>query len=125
MALDEPPTQIGFAGLLAAALLFTSTAMAQADCSWRVRWPTDKRIWTIPWGTVPSGAFVTRIECEGAINEMLREAIKGQALLVELPACVCVPGYDDVAQEGTRYARTLNDHWSFSSSRGPVLRVSM
>jgi hypothetical protein len=94
-----------FVGLLAASSLFTSAAMVQADCSWRVKWPTDKRIWTIPWGTVPHGSFVTRIECEGAIDDMLREAIRGQALLLELPACVCVPGYDDLAQEGIRYAQ--------------------
>jgi len=105
---------IRFAGLLAAWFLFTSAAMAQADCSWRVGWPNDKRIWTIPWGTVPPGGFVTRIECEAAIDNMLREAIRGQALLIELPACVCVPGYDDLAQEGIRYAQP-----SSAPAKGP------
>lgn len=95
-----------FAGLLAASALLTSAAMAQADCSWRVGWPSDKRIWSIPWGTVPRDRFATRIDCEGAIDDMLREAIRGQALLIELPVCVCVSRYDDLAHEGIRYAQS-------------------
>ena len=85
------------ASLLTASLLLTTAPIAHAACSWRVGWPNDNRIWTVPWGTVPRVGFVTRIECERAIDNMLREAISGQALLVELPACVCVPGYDDFA----------------------------
>ena len=94
-----------FACLVAASSLFTFAAMAQADCSWRIGWPNDKRVWTVPWGNVPRADFVTRSECERAIENMLGEAIRGEALLVELPACVCVPGYDDSAQEGIRHAR--------------------
>jgi len=30
---------------------------------------------------------------------MLQEAIRGQALLVEVPACVCVRGRDDWARD--------------------------
>jgi len=52
----------------------------------------------VPWGTVPRDSFLTKIDCERAIENMLREAIRGQALLVELPACVCVRDYDDVAR---------------------------
>lgn len=91
--------------LVAASSLFTFAAMAQADCSWGVGWPNDKRIWTVPWGDAPRSDFATRTECERAIENMLGEAIRGQALLIELPACICVPGYDDFAQEGIWHAR--------------------
>jgi len=86
------------AGLLVALSLLTSAATAHAECRWSVRWPSDDRIWAIPWGTVPHDSFLTKGECEGAIQSMLREAIRGQALLVEVPACVCVPGRDDLAR---------------------------
>ena len=88
-----------FAGLLAAFALFAPAASAGAECSWSVRWPSDDRIWAIPWGTVPRGSFFTKRECEGAIQGMLLEAIRGQALLVEVPACVCVLGRDDWARD--------------------------
>jgi hypothetical protein len=81
--------------LLAAFGVLVSAAAADADCSWSVRWPTDDRIWAIPWGTVPHGIFLTKRECEVVIQGMLQEAIRGQALLVEMPACVCVHGRDD------------------------------
>jgi hypothetical protein len=84
--------------LLVAFSLLTSTATAYAECSWRVSWPNDDRIWAVPWGTVPRGSFVTRTDCETAIQTMLQEAIRGQALLIELPACVCVPRRDDLAR---------------------------
>ena len=90
-----------FAGLLVVFSVLVSAATADAECSWSVRWPTDDRIWAIPWGTVPHGSFLTKRECEGAIQGMLHEAMRGQALLVEVPACVCVPGRDD-------WARTLH-----------------
>jgi hypothetical protein len=85
------------AGLL---IVFSVVAsdVAAAECSWSVRWPTDHRIWAIPWGSVPHGSFLTKRECDGAIQGMLEEAIRGQALLVEVPACVCVPGRDDWAR---------------------------
>ena len=86
------------AGLLVALSVLTSAATAHAECRWSVRWPSDDRIWAIPWGTVPHGSFLTKGECEGVIQSMLREAIRGQALLVEVPACVCVPGRDDLAR---------------------------
>ena len=93
--------------------------MAEADCSWRVGWPNDKRIWTIPWGTVPRGSFATRLECDRAIENMLREAILGEALLIELPACVCVPGHDDVAHEGFRYAQPSSAQTKSPSGDSP------
>jgi hypothetical protein len=88
---------IRFAGRLVVFSLLLSAATAEAECSWSVRWPIDERIWAIPWGSVPSGGFLTRTECEVAIQGMLQEAIRGQALLVEVPACVCVPRRDDWA----------------------------
>jgi len=84
--------------LLVAFSLLTSAATAYAECSWRVRWPNDDRMWAVPWGTVPRGSFVTRTACERAIENMLQEAIRAQALLIEAPACVCVPGRDDLAR---------------------------
>ena len=94
-----------FASLLTTSCLLTSPAIAQAECWWRLGWPNDERIWAVPWGAVPRGGFLTRIDCERVIDTMLREAIRGQALLIELPTCVCVPGYDDFAHEGIRNAR--------------------
>jgi hypothetical protein len=88
---------IRFAGRLVVFSLLISAATATAECSWSVRWPSDHRIWAIPWGTVPPGSFATKSECERAIQNMLQEAIRGQALLVEMPACRCVPGRDDLA----------------------------
>ena len=90
-----------FAGLLAAFAfaVLVSAAAAGAECSWSVRWPSDDRIWAIPWGAVPLGSFLTKRECEGAIQGMLQEAIRGQALLVEVPACVCVHSRDDWARD--------------------------
>ena len=90
-----------FAGLLAAFAFaeLVSAAAAGAECSWSVRWPSDDRIWAIPWGAVPLGSFLTKRECEGAIQGMLQEAIRGQALLVEVPACVCVHSRDDWARD--------------------------
>jgi len=85
-------------GLLVAFSLLTSAATAYAECSWRVRWPNDDRIWAVPWGTVPRGSFVMRTECERAIENMLQEAIRDRALLIEVPACVCIPGRDDLAR---------------------------
>lgn len=84
------------ASLLAALSLLNATAYA--ECSWRVRWPNDDRIWAVPWGTVPRGGFVTRTACERAIENMVQEAIGDQALLIEMPVCVCVPGGDDLAR---------------------------
>lgn len=83
---------------LVAFSLLTSAATAYAECSWRVQWPTDDRIWAVPWGTVPRGSFVTRTACEKAIENMLQEAIRDQTLLIEVPACVCVSGRDDLAR---------------------------
>jgi hypothetical protein len=93
-----------FAGLLAAIGLLMSAASAGAECSWSVRWPTDDRIWAIPWGSVPHGGFPTKSECEQEIQGMLQEAINGQALLVEMPACICVPSRDDWARSLHRLA---------------------
>ena len=59
-------------GLLVAIALLASAATVYAECSWRVRWPNDDRIWAVPWGTVPRGSFVTRTECERAIENMLQ-----------------------------------------------------
>jgi len=84
--------------LLIAFCLLMSAATAYAECLWGVRWPNDDRIWAVPWGTVPRGSFVMRTACEQAIETMLQEAIRGQALLIEMPACVCVPGRDDLAR---------------------------
>jgi hypothetical protein len=92
------------AGLLVVVVALAATATAAADCSWSIRWPTDDRIWAIPWGTVPAGTFRTQRECEGAVQHMLQEAIRGQALLVEVPACVCASGRDDWASESYRFA---------------------
>lgn len=93
------------ASLLTISCLLTSPAIAQAECLWRLGWPHDERIWAVPWGGVPRGGFLTRIDCERATGTMLGEAIRGQALLIELPTCVCVPGYDDFAQERIRHSR--------------------
>src|SRR5262249_6907776 len=93
-----------FVNLLAASCLVASAAIAPAECSWRLGWPSDQRIWAVPWGSAPPGDFLTRMECERAIDTMLGEAIRGQALLIELPACVCIPGYDNFAQEGIRHS---------------------
>jgi hypothetical protein len=95
-----------FAGLLAAFAfaVLVSAAAAGAECSWSVRWPSDHRIWAIPWGSVPHSGFPTKRECEAAIQGMLQEAIRGQALLVEMPACVCVPSRDDWALTLHRFA---------------------
>ena len=94
-----------FASLLTTSCLLTSPAIAEAECSWRLGWPNDERIWAMPWGDVPRGDFRTRIDCERAVDLMLGEAIRGQALLVELPSCVCVPVYDGFAQKGpTRFS---------------------
>jgi hypothetical protein len=90
--------------LAAFAVVVSAAAAAGAECSWSVRWPTDDRIWAIPWGTVPAGSFFTKRECEGAIQGMLEEAIRGQALLVEVPACICVPRRDDLARDLHRFA---------------------
>ena len=65
--------------LLVAFSLLTSAATAYAECSWRVRWPNDDRIWAVPWGTVPRGSFVTRTACERAVENMLQEAIRDKA----------------------------------------------
>lgn len=92
-------TMMRFASLLTTWLLI-SPAIAQADCSWSLGWPNDERIWAVPWGGGPRGGFLTRIDCERAIDTMLGEAVRGQALLIELPTCVCVPGYDDFARKG-------------------------
>src|SRR4029450_7269467 len=92
------------AGLLTAFALLAPAASAGAECSWSVRGPSDDRIWGIPGGTVPGGSFLTKRECEGAIQGMLQEAIRGQALLVEVPACVCVPSGDDWALTLHRFA---------------------
>lgn len=86
------------AGLCTVLSVFASAATAHAECLWRLGWPSDERIQMVPWGTVPRDSFLTKIDCERAIENMLREAIRGQALLVELPACVCVRDYDDVAR---------------------------
>jgi len=86
------------ADLLVACSLLASASTASADCSWSVRWPKDERIWAVPWGSVPHGSFGTKAECERAIERMLQEAIRGQALLIEVPACVCAPGRDDMAR---------------------------
>jgi hypothetical protein len=94
-----------FARLLATTCLLTYPAIAHAECSWRLGWPNDERIWAVPWGGVPRAGLRTRIDCERVIDTMLGEAIRGQALLIELPTCVCVPGYDDFAQEGIRNAQ--------------------
>jgi hypothetical protein len=88
---------IRFAGLLVVFSLLMSAAAAEAECSWSVRWPIDERIWAIPWGSVPHSGFRVKRECEAVIQSMLQEAIRGQALLVEMPACVCVLGRDDWA----------------------------
>lgn len=86
------------AGLLLVFSALASADVADAECAWSVRWPTDDRIWAIPWGSVPHGGFRTKRECDAAIQGMLEEAIRGQALLVEVPACVCVRGRDDWAR---------------------------
>ncbi len=86
------------ARLLVAFSLLVSAATAYAECSWRIRWPNDDRIWAVQWGTVPRGSFVPRTACERAIENMLQEAIRDHALLIEMPACVCVPGRDDLAR---------------------------
>lgn len=85
------------ADLLIAFSLLTSASTASAECSWSVTWPNDQRIWAVPWGTVPRSSFATKAECDRAIEKMLQEAIRSQALLIEVPACVCVPGRDDLA----------------------------
>jgi hypothetical protein len=94
------------ASLLTTSCLLTYPSIAHADCSWRLGWPNDERIWAVPWGRIPRDGFLTRIDCERVIDTMLGEAIRGQALLIELPTCVCVPGYDDFAQEGIRNAQS-------------------
>jgi hypothetical protein len=83
---------------LVALSMLTWAAAVHGECSWRVGWPNDDRIRTAPWGTVPPGIFVTRIECERAIEKMLREAMRDQALLIDLPACICIRGYDDLVR---------------------------
>jgi len=83
-----------FIGLLAALVPLVSAVSAGGECSWSVRWPSDDRIWAIPWGSVPNGGFLTKSECEREIEFMLQEAMSGQALLVEMPSCVCVPSRD-------------------------------
>ncbi len=89
---------IRLTSLLVAFSLLPSAATAYGECSWRVTWPNDDRIYAVPWGTVPRGSFVTRTECERAIENMLQEAIRDQALLIEVPACVCVEGRPDLAR---------------------------
>jgi hypothetical protein len=87
-----------FAALLTASSVLSFAAIAQAECSWRLGWPNDDRMWSVPWGGAPRDRFPTRMECERAIDTMLGEAVRGQALLIQLPACVCAPSYDDFAQ---------------------------
>ena len=92
-------------GLLAALVLLVSAVSAGGgECSWSVRWPSDDRIWAIPWGSVPNGGFLTKSECERVIELMLQEAMSGQALLIEMPSCVCVPSRDDWARSVQRLA---------------------
>lgn len=106
------------ADLLTASCLVASAAIAPAECSWRLGWPTDERIWAVPWGSAPRGDFLTRMDCERAIDTMLGEAIRGQALLIELPACVCIPGYDNFAQEGIRQSRQWAWDRGFAARNG-------
>jgi len=89
---------IRLTSVLVAFSLLTSAATASAECSWRVTWPNDDRIYAVPWGNVPRGSFLTRAECKRAIENMLQEAMRDQALLIEVPACVCVPGRPDLAR---------------------------
>jgi hypothetical protein len=96
--LAEVEAMMRAAGLVAAFSLLNSATMAYTECLWSVRWPNDDRIRTVPWGAVPRASFVTRIECESAIESMLQEALRDRVLLIEVPACVCVPTRDDFAR---------------------------